>query len=105
MALTQERYASIGDTSQCIVGADLASGTTVTPTAKIHKVTGSSAISNITLPWAGFQGTIVFIPTGAWSLATGGSAYTAIGLAATAVTGKAMFLTYVDNLWYPSYTA
>lgn len=93
-----------------IIGAILASATGLMaiPTAKIHHVSGVLAITLIPIPYAGFQGTIIFIPDAIWTLATGGAATAVnfpIGLAATAVVGKPMHLTFDGVKWWPSYTA
>jgi hypothetical protein len=78
------------------------------PTSYITVVSGTAELTTIVLPWAGFAGTVCFIPTGAFTGATGGTASAtagAIGKAFTAVAAKALFLTYVPStgLWYPSY--
>lgn len=59
------------------LGAPLASGSTITPTHPIHKVSGTSTISTITAP-SGFAGEIVLVPTGAWSTDTAGNIANAI---------------------------
>ena len=98
-----ERFRSPGGTQVGTEGATLASATTVAPTHRIHVVSGTTEITTITVPYTGFEGDIVFIPSGIFTLATGGN----VGLAATAVVGKAMTLTYIKStaLWYPSYVA
>jgi hypothetical protein len=81
-------------------------GTMPVPTAYITTVSGALAINLIPLPWPGFAGTIVYIPTGAWTLATGGVATATekpIGLAMAAATpGVPVFLTYSPRagFWY-----
>lgn len=77
------------------------------PTGKQTRVSGTTEITTIALPYAGFEGTIIYIPTGIFTGATGGAAGTAIGLAFTAVVGKPLRLTFVRaaGLWYPSYTS
>jgi len=85
-----------------------AAGLIAQPTAAIQKVTGALAITLIPLPYPGFIGQIHFIPTGAFTGATGGAATATnkpIGLAFTAVVGKVLTLTFDGFLWYPSYTA
>ena len=75
----------------------------ITPTYPITVVSGTNAITGITVPYNGFQGTIILLPTGifTWTTATN------IALAGTAVVGKALFFTYnpVTAKWYPSYIA
>lgn len=103
-------FDQVGTETNGIEGATLASAATVTPTHGIHAVSGVAAISLIDLPYTGFAGTIRFRPTGIFTLATGGVATATskpVGLAATAVVGKILEVTYcpVAGLWYPSYTA
>ena len=78
------------------------------PVARITTVSGTAEMTTIGIPWPGFTGSIVFIPTGAFTGATGGTATATakpIGKAFTAVAGKALEL-YCDGLnWYPSYTS
>lgn len=85
-----------------------AAGLIAAPTAKVHHVSGTAAITLIPLPYAGFQGTIIFIPDAIFTGATGGVATATnfpIGLAFTAVVGKPLHLTFDGSFWYPSYTA
>lgn len=74
-----------------------------TPTYAITRVSGTAAITGLTVPFNGFHGKITLIPTGifTWTTATN------IGLAGTAVVGKALDFTYdpYSAKWYPSYTA
>lgn len=93
-----------------IIGPIIASvaGAIAAPTAKIHHISGTLAITLIPVPYVGFQGTLIFIPDAIFTLATGGAQAGnnyPIGLAATAVVGKAMHLTFDGSFWYPSYTA
>lgn len=78
------------------------------PKARVTTVSGTAQITLIPLPWTGFTGTISYIPTGAFTGATGGSATAVnkpVGLAFTAVIGKVLELTFDGTLWYPSYTS
>lgn len=74
-----------------------------TPNYPITRVSGTNAITGLTVPYNGFQGTIILIPTGifTWTTATN------IALAGTAVVGKAIHFTYdpYADKWYPSYIA
>lgn len=93
-----------------IVGPVIASvaGAIATPTAKMHHVSGTLAITLIPLPYTGFQGTLILIPDAIFTLATGGAQAGnnyPVGLAATAVVGKPMHMTFDGSFWYPSYTA
>lgn len=75
----------------------------ITPVYPITRVSGVAAITGITVPYPGFAGRITFIPTGVftWTIATN------IGLAGTAVVGKALDFVYLPGAgkWYPSYIA
>jgi len=79
----------------------LASGTTVTPTGIISRITGTVAIVNIAIPFTGFNGTIEFIPDDAFTTTTAGN----IALASTAVANRVMRFTFDSATlkWYPSY--
>lgn len=75
----------------------------IAPGYFITTVSGTSAITSITLPWAGFAGMICVLPTGVFTWTTASN----IGLAGTAVVGKALYFVYdpVAGKWYPSYVA
>ena len=77
----------------------IASASTILPTSQIVFVSGTAAISTITVPYFGFGGSITLIPTGAFTTTTGGN----IAIASTAVVGKALVMTIVGSTWYPSY--
>lgn len=88
-----------------LVGTDLASASTITPTNAIHRVTGTTTIVNISVPdvfndGENTGGHITIIPTEIFSWTTAGN----IGLAGTAVVGKAIIFTYIPGIhrWYPS---
>ncbi len=86
-----------------IVGADIASAATIAPVALIHRVTGTAAVVNITVPYTGFSGIVILLPTAVWTWTAAGN----IALAGSAVVGKANIFTYnsVTALWYPNYIA
>ncbi len=94
---------SIGGKQNSVVGPDLASvaGVLSGITHMYHRVTGALAITGITIPHEGFEGTIGLIPTGAftWTNATN------IAVAGTAVVSRVVFMTYSQKTgkWYPSY--
>lgn len=77
--------------------------------AYLTTISGALAITGFQLP-SGFRGTFALRPTGAFTLATGGT-YASdgttdtipIGLASTAVVGKILFITTDGLLCYPSY--
>lgn len=82
------------------VGGTLASAATIAVTHQIHKVSGTAEIATITPPYTAFTGVVILIPTGIFTTATSGN----IGLASTAVVGKALIMTmHSDGKWYPSY--
>lgn len=83
------------------VGPILASSNTIVPTHPIHHVSGTEAITNITLPWTGFVGTLTLIADAAFTMATGGTAGSAIGTAVTAVAGQALDMVFDGATWYP----
>ena len=81
----------------------MASATTIAPTTQIVFVSGTTAIDTITAPApiSTNGGTIILIPTGAFTTTTSGN----IALASTAAVSKALHMTYdpITTTWYPSY--
>ena len=82
----------------------IASAATIAPSSWLIKVSGTVAISNITAPGilqngGLYRGCIKMIPTGLFTLATGGN----IALASTAVVSRVLEVCYDGSLWYPSY--
>lgn len=73
MADALDNFTEPGSTLHNIVGPDLASAATIAPTHKIHRVTGTAAIVNITVPYVGFAGTIILIPTAIWTWTNAGN--------------------------------
>ena len=76
------------------------------PTHKITHVSGTAEMTTIALPWPGFTGSIIYIPDGAFTGATGGAATDTakpIGKAFTAVVQRALEMVFDGTLWYPSY--
>lgn len=65
----------------------------------MNRVGGVGNLSSITLPYAGFTGSLSFIPTAVWTASTGGN----IGKGSTSIVGQAMVWTFDGNLWWPSY--
>lgn len=84
---------------ETVVGANVASASTIAPTGGIFHVTGTTQITTISLPRTGFTGSIQIIPDAAFTTATGGN----IALASTAVVGRVLTMTYDGTSWYPSY--
>jgi hypothetical protein len=83
------------------LGANVASGTTITPTGAIFHVTGVTAVVTINIPYTGWNGQITIIPDGIFATTTAGN----IALVSTSVVNKALIMTYDSNTakWYPSY--
>jgi hypothetical protein len=81
------------------IGANVSSGSTITPTSGAFHVTGTTAINTINLPYTGWTGHIVIIPDDLFTTGTSGN----IGLASTAVVGKALIMTYDGTKWWPNY--
>src|SRR5918993_5538512 len=73
----------------------------LTPEWPITRVSGALAITGITVPYNGFQGTIILLPTGAFTWTAAGN----IAVAGTAVVSRAIHFTYDPYAakWYPSY--
>jgi hypothetical protein len=82
-----------------VVGAAVASATTITLTGGIQHVTGTTPIQTINLPRVGFTGCVKLIPDAVWTLTTGGN----IALASTAVVSRVMEVCYDGTSWFPSY--
>lgn len=78
------------------VGTAVASATSITAPSTVFHVTGTTAISTITVPYTGFTGNITIIPDAIFTLATGGNIYEAY----TAVVGRAIQLCYDGTTWY-----
>ena len=81
------------------VGTAIASASTIAPTFYLTHITGTTAVANITVPYTGFTGCRKLIPDGAFTTTAAGN----IGLATTAVVGKALEECYDGTKWYPSY--
>ncbi|HSU55466.1 MAG TPA: SGNH/GDSL hydrolase family protein, partial [Candidatus Dormibacteraeota bacterium] len=86
------------------VGTAIASAATIAPTSGLTHVTGTTAISTITVPsitvsGTAFTGCLVLIPDGAWTTTTTGN----IAAASTAVVGRQMEMCYDGSKWYPNY--
>lgn len=98
---TATQWGQVGDRQQSIEGATLASAATVAPTHRLHFVSGTAAIVNITVPWDDFAGSVTFMPTGIWTWTAAGN----IGVAGTttAATSPVTF-TYFPSTgkWYAS---
>jgi hypothetical protein len=82
-----------------VAGADITSATTITPVAQHFRITGTTTIQTINLPWTGFEGCLTIIPTGALPFNTAGNI--AANLTATAnVPVQACYVAGAVNKWY-----
>lgn len=82
----------------------IASATTIAPVSDVVRVTGTTAIVNITVPKVTGPATYLYvIPAGIFTWTAGGN----IGLAGTAVVGKLIVFVYLKSTgkWYPSVVA
>lgn len=73
-----------------------------TPTYPITRTdSGTAAMTGITVPFDGFQGTITILPGGAFTWTAAGN----IAVLGTAVLNRALHFTYdpIRAKWYPSY--
>ncbi len=93
------RFVKINGYFAKTVGAAVASAATITPTGMIFHVTGTTAITTINLPYAGFTGSITIIPDAAFTTGTAGN----IAVTTNAAISKAITFTYDGTKWYPSY--
>jgi len=74
MALAFENFATVAMNGfHAIEGALIASAATIAPTNRVHRVSGTAAIVNITLPSADFAGDIVLVPTAIWTWTAAGN--------------------------------
>jgi hypothetical protein len=75
---------------------------TITPNGRLFHVSGTSAITGFVFPTGFTTGSFTIIPDGNFTWTTGDGS---IGLAGTAVTGRALTFTYDTNAakWFPSY--
>ena len=81
----------------------IASATTIAPTTPIAFISGTTAVVTITAPSpiSAGGGSIILIPTGAFTWTTAGN----IAVAGTAVVSRTLTMTYdaTTTKWYPSY--
>ena len=90
--------------NQNVLVSELASAATIAPQTPIVYVTGTTAVTLITQPWAGFVGAILIHPAGAAAYNTGGSAdglNRAIGVAYTSVANRPFLMYCNGTTWYP----
>jgi hypothetical protein len=95
---------SVGTLCSTNTAPTIASASIIAPTAAITFVSGTTAVTGITVPsWMNNGGRITLIPTGVWTWTTAIN----IALAGTAVVNKALDFVYDagTSKWYPSYTS
>lgn len=99
--LNQQQMENYGNIMSPNVGPTLASvaGVLALGLYYTQHISGALAITGFTPPFPDFVGTICIIPDGTFTTTTA----TNIGLASTAVVGKALFMTYDGSKWWPSY--
>jgi hypothetical protein len=99
--LTDLKYSGLIATTAA--ASTIASATTIAPTKPITIISGTTAIVTITAPSpiSVGGGSIMFIPTGAFTWTTAGN----IAVAGTAVVSRTLTMTYdvTTTKWYPSY--
>ncbi len=95
----EPNFRTPGNEQHTVWGLDIASAATIAPTHPFHRVTGTTEIATITVPYTGFTGVIFLVATGAWTTATSGN----IAKAITAVANAVVPLVYnqVTAKWYP----
>lgn len=101
-------FVSPGGLQKSVVDLTTVASTTSmpAPNALITVVSGTVAVTTIALPYPGFTGVIKYIPTGAFTGATGGTATDTVKpvkIAFTAVSGRVLELVCDGSFWYPSY--
>lgn len=98
----QSLWQSAGN--QNVLVSELASAATIAPLTPIVYVTGTTTITLITQPWAGFVGCILIHPAGAAAYNTGGTASGLnrdIGVAYTSVANRPFLMYCNGDKWYP----
>ena len=80
-------------------GGDVSSASTITPTGTQFRITGSTTIQTINLPYATWEGTLCAVSAGTWATGTSGN----IAAASTPSPGQTQCWVYVHTqaLWYP----
>lgn len=98
-----QNFVSPGGRWKSLDGGVVASvaGVMAAPTGLITRVTGTEAITGITVPYDTFSGVIIYIPAAAFTWTTA----TNIAVAGTAVANRAIMFVYLPSTqkWYPSY--
>jgi hypothetical protein len=92
-------FHKFGSFNEHSLGLTIASATTIVVTNSVVPVSGTTAIATITATGTAAGQTVTLIPTGIFTTTTAGN----IGLASTAVVGKALILTWDGTKFWPSY--
>ena len=95
MATEKYEQFATGGSANLVFGPTLASATTIAVTHRYHKVSGTTTIQTITPPWTNFNGEVVLIPTGVFSLGTSGNILNAF----TGAVDKSIVLHYDGTKW------
>lgn len=100
---TAGQWVRVDSNDKTVLGSTVASPAGVlTPTGSVFKVSGTNAITGITLPAGAQPGfTLQIEPTGVFTWTTA----TNIILAGTAVVGKILYFVWDGAKWVPSYIA
>ena len=69
---TPERWTQGNEHNQ-VVGAALASAAAISPTHMIHRITGTTQIDTINLPWPNFSGILILVFADAVVVSTDGN--------------------------------
>lgn len=68
-----EKLSGPGGQFNPVQGPSIASAATIAPTHKLHRITGTTQITTITRPFAGFVGPLYLLADAAMDLGTGGN--------------------------------
>ncbi len=83
-----------------VLGADVASATSITPTGTVFHVTGNTAIATIAVPAGWTAGmSLYIIPDGVIATTTAGN----IAIISTSVVNRTWIFTWSGSKWVPSY--
>lgn len=92
------QLSGVGGKANSVEGPPIAASTTLAPTHMMHRITGATAITTISLPHASFNGILILIPAAANVLGTAGNIATTTTLA-TSVPAVLIYSTSAGK-WY-----
>lgn len=81
-----------------VVGQDIASAATIAPTHKFTRITGTTNIDTMTLPWDGFVGPLYLLADAAMAITTSGNFKKALTATADYVYG--FMYDQTDGKWF-----